>query len=326
MFPGDACALLLLHVALRNSNYLKIPVIVLLPASCLVLLSSDVRLRLFDMQSLVAKIAYYNHGRHDHYLNPLFFTLKLAGALGAFALCINYGILLCQSLVMLFVFLISSPCKSHQMHLRAISDAQGALFNCVFSLPLRVCILLILSFFSIAARNRGPKDAYATGIDAIADHIGSARFTLRFLSAFSCLDALLKNDDMGDKSQGEIIKKVNRLKLYFGLLASVMEYPAYLNMIAPQLVKGTALETSAFSRVGCICWLACTLIDQYLIHQSKCPDYVGSVAAACDSVLAYNWFLKAEDQILSNMSLGLVGCVSSYIGFTRSFPVSIKDE
>ena len=51
---------------------------------------SDVRLRLFDMQSLVAKIAYYNHGRHDHYLNPLFFTLKIAGALGAFALFINY--------------------------------------------------------------------------------------------------------------------------------------------------------------------------------------------------------------------------------------------
>jgi hypothetical protein len=47
--------------------------------------------------------------------------------------------------------------------------------------------------------------------------------------------------------------------------------------------------------------------------------WINLLCNVCDSILAYNWSLPANEQYLNNIQLGVLGIISSYIGFSRSW-------
>lgn len=179
---------------------------------------------------------------------------------------------------------------------------------------------------ALVARANG-KDSVSEGLNAIGDHVGSSRFTLRFLSGVSCLNEMMSGRVVSDK----FLQRCNSIKLVLGLMGNLLELPSYVHMVAPKMV---AYDGAALGRMSVLCWFACTLIDQMVLIREaqlmKAADYadpariqnhvISSVATACDSVLAMNWALPEESQFLSQLQLGLVGCISSYVGFARSWP------
>lgn len=94
------------------------------------------------------------------------------------------------------------------------------------------------------------------GIGAISDHINSSRFTLRFLLSIHTICDLLKDLKQPSKEKYSDLRRIQKM---FTIVYSMLEFPCYVKMVAPYLLKN--INTSALARTSCQCLTIGVLID-----------------------------------------------------------------